>query len=55
MWCSPTRRGRPHGGSLGEERPCRQGLGALWHTAGTAVALDDEAIGAATGLKGLMG
>ncbi|PBC86592.1 MULTISPECIES: pyridoxal-phosphate dependent enzyme [unclassified Streptomyces] len=32
--------------SLGEERPCWQGLDALWRTAGTAVALDDEAIGA---------
>ncbi|MEW1748519.1 pyridoxal-phosphate dependent enzyme [Streptomyces angustmyceticus] len=30
--------------SLGEERPCWQGLDALWRTAGTAVALDDEAI-----------
>ncbi|WP_328730936.1 pyridoxal-phosphate dependent enzyme [Streptomyces caniferus] len=30
--------------SLGEERPCWQGLDALWRTAGAAVALDDEAI-----------
>ncbi|MFF8784538.1 pyridoxal-phosphate dependent enzyme [Streptomyces sp. NPDC015125] len=30
--------------SLGDERPCWQGLDALWRTAGTAVALDDEAI-----------
>ncbi len=30
--------------SLGEERPCWQGLDALWRSGGTAVALDDEAI-----------
>ncbi|WP_229894032.1 pyridoxal-phosphate dependent enzyme [Streptomyces glebosus] len=30
--------------SLGEERPCRQGLDALWRSGGTAVAVDDEAI-----------
>ncbi|MEI5132008.1 pyridoxal-phosphate dependent enzyme [Streptomyces libani] len=30
--------------SLGEERPCRQGLDALWRGRGTAVAVDDEAI-----------
>ncbi|MGW7578074.1 pyridoxal-phosphate dependent enzyme [Streptomyces sp. NPDC054765] len=30
--------------SLGEERPCWQGLDALWRSAGTAVALDDDAI-----------
>ncbi|MGY5130441.1 pyridoxal-phosphate dependent enzyme [Streptomyces nigrescens] len=30
--------------SLGEERPCWQGLDALWRSGGTAVAVDDEAI-----------
>lgn len=34
--------------SLGEERPCWQGLDALWRSAGTAVALDDETITAET-------
>lgn len=29
-----------------EERPCRQGLDALWRSGGTAVAVDDEAISA---------
>ncbi|MFF2806734.1 pyridoxal-phosphate dependent enzyme [Streptomyces sp. NPDC058000] len=28
--------------SLGEQRPCWQGLDALWRTGGTAVAVDDE-------------
>ncbi|MFI1496738.1 pyridoxal-phosphate dependent enzyme [Streptomyces platensis] len=32
--------------SLGEERPCWQGLDALWRSGGTAVAVDDEAISA---------
>ncbi|MEU9118941.1 pyridoxal-phosphate dependent enzyme [Streptomyces sp. NPDC048506] len=30
--------------SLGEERPCWQGLDALWRSGGTARALDDDAI-----------
>lgn len=30
--------------SLGEERPCWQGLDALWRSGGTAVAVDEEAI-----------
>ncbi|UYB38481.1 pyridoxal-phosphate dependent enzyme [Streptomyces sp. Je 1-4] len=30
--------------SLGEERPCWQGLDALWRSGGTAVAVGDEAI-----------
>ncbi|MCL7495259.1 pyridoxal-phosphate dependent enzyme [Streptomyces sp. MCA2] len=30
--------------SLGEERPCWQGLDALWRSAGSAVAADDDAI-----------
>lgn len=30
--------------SLGEQRPCWQGLDALWRSGGTAVALDDDAI-----------
>ncbi|MGW2388488.1 pyridoxal-phosphate dependent enzyme [Streptomyces lydicamycinicus] len=32
--------------SLGEERPCWQGLDALWRSGGAAVAVDDEAISA---------
>ncbi|MFE6739657.1 pyridoxal-phosphate dependent enzyme [Streptomyces tubercidicus] len=39
-----TADGRTVAFSLGEERPCWQGLDALWRSGGTAVAVDDEAI-----------